>query len=311
LRVRGSIPRWPPDPGDRAPLMVVVRLTGGLGNQLFQYATARRLALVRGVELVLDIGWFRHEAPAYPAPRVYELECFGLPARLVSLSPSTIARWERGLAARLGRWPGRRIRLPVLEQSEDWDVVDERVLDGPADVVLLGYWQSERYFEDAAETIRADLELPTAPDTRYAQLLEAIESTEAIAVHVRRGDYVAIPQVAERHGTLPASYQREAVRLVVERAGRDAHVFVFSDDPEWAEQHLAFELPTTHVGRMPWSAPAELRLIASCRHHVIANSSYSWWGAWLGERPGQVVVAPRTWFRDRGTAIVPPRWLRV
>src|SRR5262245_30236901 len=132
--------------------MVVVRLTGGLGNQLFQYATARRLALVRGAELVLDIGWFRYGAPQYPASRVFELECFGLPARIVSLSPSTIARWERGLATRVGRWPARRIRLPVIQQSEDWDVVDERVLDGPADVVLLGYWQSERYFEDAAET---------------------------------------------------------------------------------------------------------------------------------------------------------------
>lgn len=291
--------------------MVIVRLTGGLGNQLFQYAAARRLALVRAAELGLDIGWFSHEAPDYPAPRAYELQCFGLPARLVSLSPGTIARWERGLAARVGRWPDRRIRLPVVRQNEDWEVVDERVLDGPADVMLLGYWQSERYFEDVAETIRAELRLPAAPGPRFLKLLEAIGTSEAIAVHVRRGDYVTIPQVAERHGTLPASYYSRAVRLVAERVGVDAHVFLFSDDPEWAEEHLSFDLPTTHVGRMMWSAPAELRLIASCRHHVIANSSYSWWGAWLAEHPGQVVVAPRMWFRNRGTAIVPPRWLRV
>jgi hypothetical protein len=266
---------------------------------------------MRGVELVLDIGWFRYEAPQYPASRVYELECFGLPARVVSLNPSTIARWERGLAARVGRWPGRRIRLPVICQSEDWASVDDRVLDGPADVVLVGYWQSERYFQDAAGTIRAELRLPAAPEARYVQLLDAIGSSEAIAVHVRRGDYVTVPQVAERHGTLAPSYYRQAVSLVGECAGVDAHLFVFSDDPGWAKEHLPFELPTTHVGRMAWSAPAELRLIASCRHHVIANSSYSWWGAWLAERAGQVVVAPRAWFRDRSTAIVPPRWLRI
>ncbi|HJQ75030.1 MAG TPA: alpha-1,2-fucosyltransferase [Gaiellaceae bacterium] len=291
--------------------MVVVRLTGGLGNQLFQYATARRLALVRAAELVLDVGWFRYEAPDYPAPRPYALDGFRLPARLVSLSPATVARWEQGLPARAGRWPSRRIRLPVISQSEDWDVVDERVLDGPADVLLLGYWQSEGYFQDAADTIRDELRPPTAPDARFGRLLEAIGSSEAVAVHVRRGDYVSVPQVAERHGTLPAAYYREAVGLVAERAGPDAHAFVFSDDPEWAQEHLALELPTTHLGRTAWSAPVELRLMASCRHHVIANSSFSWWGAWLAERAGQVVVAPKDWFRDRRTAIVPPRWLRI
>jgi hypothetical protein len=289
----------------------VVRLTGGLGNQLFQYAAARRLALVRGVQLVLDIGWFRHEAPAYPVPRPYALECLGLPARLVSLKPATIARWERGQAARLGLWTGRRIRLPVIHQSEAWDTIDERVLNAPGDVMLLGYWQSERYFEDAAETIRAELRLPAAPDARFGQLLETIEASEAIAVHVRRGDYVTVPQVAERHGTLSPAYYHQAVSLVAERAGGDAHVFVFSDDPEWAEEHLALELPATHVGRTTWPAPAELRLMVSCRHHVIANSSWSWWGAWLAEPAGQVVVAPRDWFRDRSTAIVPPRWMTI
>lgn len=292
-------------------MVVVVRLTGGLGNQLFQYAAARRLSLVRGAELVLDVGWFRYEAPQYPVPRPYALDAFGLPARLVSLSPATIERWERGLAARLGRWPARRIRLPVISQTEDWDLVDERVLNGPAAVMLLGYWQSDRYFEDAAETIRGELRPPTSSNPRFVQLLEAIGSSEAVAVHVRRGDYVSVPQVAERHGTLVPSYYREAVGLVAERVGPDAHLFVFSDDPEWAKEQLVFELPATHVGPTAWPAAAELGLMASCRHHVIANSSFSWWGAWLAEREGQVVVAPRTWFRDRSTAIVPPRWLTV
>ncbi|HEU5215922.1 MAG TPA: alpha-1,2-fucosyltransferase [Gaiellaceae bacterium] len=292
--------------------MVVVRLTGGLGNQLFQYAAARRLSLVRGTELVLDTGWFRHEAAGYPAARPYELRHLELPARVVSLSPQTIARWEQGLTARVGRWPGRRIRLPVIRQSEDWSGLDERVLDGPADVVLDGYWQNEGYFRDVAETLRAELRLPAAPGPRFAQLLEAIASSEAIAVHLRRGDYVTVPQVAEVHGTLELAYYREAVGLVAERAGSDAHVFVFSDDPEWAEAHLVFDLPTTHVGRTGSSATAELRLMASCRHHVVANSSYSWWGAWLAERPGQVVVAPTRWTRRTdSSAIVPARWMRI
>jgi Glycosyl transferase family 11 len=292
--------------------VVVVRLTGGLGNQLFQYAAARRLSLARGAELALDIGWFRHEAPRYPASRLYELQHLELPARVISLSPGTILRWEQGEPARLGRWPGRRIQLPVIRQSNDWSGVDERVLDAPADVFLDGYWQNERYFQDAADTIRAEVRLPAASEPRFAQLLEEIGSSEAIAVHVRRGDYVTVPQVAEVHGTLEPAYYRLAVGLVAEQAGPDSHVFVFSDDPEWVKEHLAFELPTIHVGRTAWSASAELRLMASCRHHVVANSSFSWWGAWLGERPGQVVVAPRAWTRSTdSSAIVPSRWLRI
>ena len=292
--------------------MVIVRLTGGLGNQLFQYAAARRLALVRGAELALDVGWFRHEAAGYPAERPYELRHLDLPARVITLPPATILRWERGLAARVERWPGRRIRLAVIRQSSDWSGVDERVLDGPADVVLDGYWQNEGYFQDAAEMIRAELRLPAAPEPRFAELLEAIGSSEAIAVHVRRGDYVTVPQVAEVHGTLELSYYREAVSLVAHRAGLDAHVFVFSDDPGWVEEHLVFELPTTHIGHTVWPATAELRLMASCRHHVVANSSYSWWGAWLAEHPRQVVIAPKAWTRNTdSSAIVPARWLRI
>lgn len=292
--------------------MVLVRLTGGLGNQLFQYAAARRLALVRETELVLDTGWFSHEAAGYPAARPYELRHLELPARVVSLPPATILRWERGLAARVGRWPGRRIRLPVIRQSDDWSGLDKRVVDAPADVVLDGYWQNEDYFRDVAETIRAELTLPAAPEPRFAQLLKAIGSSEAIAVHVRRGDYVTVPQVAEVHGALELGYYRQAVRLVAGRAGSDTHVFVFSDDPEWVEDHLAFDLPTTHIGRPGFSPASELRLMASCRHHVVANSSYSWWGAWLGERPGQVVVAPARWTRTTdSSAIVPTRWTRI
>lgn len=292
--------------------MVVVRLTGGLGNQLFQYAAARRLALVRQTEVVLDTGWFRHEAGGYPAARPYELHHLDLPARVVSLPSATIGRWERGLTARIGRWPSRRVRLPVIRQSADWSGLDQRVLDGPAYVVLDGYWQNEGYFQDHAETIRAELRLPAASEPRFAQLLEEIGSSEAIAVHVRRGDYVTVPQVAEVHGALELDYYRQAVGLVAQRAGPDARVFVFSDEPEWAEKRLGFELPTTHIGRMAWPVTAELRLMASCRHHVVANSSYSWWGAWLAERPGQVVVAPRRWTRTTdSSAIVPTRWTRI
>lgn len=287
---------------------------GGLGNQLFQYAAARRLALAHGTKLVVDLGWFTHEAPNYATPRAYELRDLRVRSGLISLAPETIAGLEEGAAARLGRWGSRRLRLQVVRQREDGVGVDERVLDAPADVLLIGYWQSESYFDDIATTIRADVRLPASTDGRYRQLLDEIESSIAVAVHVRRGDYVTVPRTREVHGTLPPSYYTRAVDFVADRVRGQMHAFVFSDDPEWAREQIMFELPTTHVGRARWTAAEELRLMASCRHHVIANSSFSWWAAWLAEHPGQVVVAPTAWFRDPrldSSAIVPLRWLRI
>lgn len=292
--------------------MIIVRLMGGLGNQLFQYAAARRLALERGAKLVLDLGWFEYEAAHYATPRSYELRRLELPAGVISLPPATVARLEKGLAARVGRWPARRIRVPVLRQDPRSADIDPRILDAPATVLLVGYWQGERYFADRTETIRAEIKFADQSDA-WQEMLEAIRSATSVAVHVRRGDYVTVERTNDVHGALPVEYYREAIDLVCERV-EASRVFVFSDDPQWAADHLSLPLPTTDVSVTGWTAADELGLMTACRHHVIANSSFSWWGAWLAEHPEQVVVAPKAWFRDptlNRNEIVPSRWLRI
>jgi Glycosyl transferase family 11 len=283
---------------------------GGLGNQMFQYAAARRLALRTGDELALDLGWFDHEGREWVTQRRFELGVFHLPARRVSFPPRAIEAWERGGAARVLRF--RRLRLAVL-RNEGAGPADARVLAASRDVLLIGYWQSERYFADAADTIRADFAFRKPPSQEYSQVLRSIESNSAVAVHVRRGDYASDSRTNAIHGTLEPSYYREAIARVAERVGA-LHVFVFSDDPDWAAEHLAFEHPVTHVSRAGSHAVDELYLMTLCGHHVIANSSFSWWGAWLCDTPNRIVIAPRRWFRDDriDTAeLVPSRWIRI
>jgi hypothetical protein len=266
---------------------------GGLGNQLFQYAAARRLALEHDAELALDLGWFRHEGRGLTTRRDFQLERLPIAGRTIEIEPETIARWERRRLLR-----GRN-GLTVLRQQPDDHGVDERVLAAPDGVLLIGYWQSEQYFSAVADTLRAELAPAGEPDHG------------SVALHVRRGDYVRVQSTRDFHGLLPLDYYKAALEYVTERVP-DARVLAFSDEPEWVREHLLPEHPISVADT--GDAHEDFRLMSSCAHHVIANSSFSWWGAWLGERPGSIVVAPRRWFADERldtTELVPERWVRL
>ena len=287
--------------------MIAVRLIGGLGNQLFQFAAGRRLAGRHGSELVLDLGWFRYEGRDFATPRPYALGGLGLQARTKRFRLRTVRAFEAGR-----RHPFSSRTLEVIRQREGDFTVDERVLNAPDDVLLIGYWQSEAYFADAAEEIRRELGIRSVPvREQYRVLDRAVETRSAVAVHVRRGDYVSSPATRAVHGVLDREYYRRALRYVAERVVEPAF-FAFSDETGWVERELASEMCLTvvHGG----DALQELRLMSRCAHHVIANSSFSWWGAWLGERSESVVVAPRQWFADPRAdtrSVVPARWERL
>lgn len=282
--------------------MIVTRLEGGLGHQLFQYAAGRRLARARGVPLFVD------RSSVDLGGRPYGLGPFHINAQ--QAPPEARAGFEATtVTGRLiRRLRGRRL---VPERSPRFDPA---ILDLPGHVYLHGHWQSEQYFADAADTIRADFTWTAAPGSWSSDLLARIESGNAVSVHVRRGDRVWHPRLASIHGTCPVAYYRRAWRLIRERV-RDPWFVVFSDDPAWARAQLTFLDPVKFV-----SDPGhrldhdDLWLMTRCRHHVIANSAFSWWGAWLSPAENTVVVAPDRWFADPaydGRDVVPPSWARV
>ncbi len=287
--------------------MIVVALFGGLGNQLFQYASARALAARRGAELVLDIGWYDH-IPASATTRAFELSRYPVSARIATPVEAALGRmyWGRIL---------RRLPLPrpwpVLRDKEQG--FDPALLDAPDKCYLYGYWQSHRYFDDIAAQLRRELVPAGAATPEYAELAARIRTTNAVSVHVRRGDYVNNPQAAKHHGTCTSAYYASSIARMM-RELPEAHFYVFSDDPAWARANLTFERPATVVDfGAAADACCDLWLMSLCRNHIVANSSFSWWGAWLAGRADGLVLAPAHWYADgrQLAGHIPDAWQRV
>ena len=310
-------------PPGRTPC-VVACLFGGLGNQMFQYAAGRSLAARTGARLILD-------ATGFTLPQVrrpYALDGYALavevrfdgyphPPRLsaVQFPPPQRSGWidraARLLRARnvpIGRAAGENAFAVFNERSFDFD---PRFSACGPQTYLVGYWQSERYFADIADLVRQELTYARAPDAANAAWLARIRAANAVCVHVRRGDYL-LPAHFRHHGLCSPDYYRRAVELMRERLERP-QFFVFSDDWAWCREQLAGgDVVVVDVNK-PEAGQDELRLMAACRHHVIANSSLSWWGAWLAASAGQIVVAPTPWFSHRAETpdLFPANWVTL
>jgi hypothetical protein len=289
---------------------VVIRLVGGMGNQMFQYAAARAVALRCGSGLSLDLSWF-----GTVSDRRYALSPFGIHARLLGKTATNalpIRYWKRLARRLIGRVDDRWRGLPVFREKHFH--FDPAVLNISEPVYLEGYYQSEKYFADFRGIIASDFRVIDPPSVAAHKMLEIIASHDAICLHVRRGDYVTNSKANAFHGLCPLEYYRKGLQIVSDGLA-DPHCFVFSDDPEWVRMNLKINLPVTLVDiHGPERAHDDLRLMASCKHFVIANSSLSWWGAWLGDSPGKRVVAPLEWFRNTGNDtkdLIPGSWTRI
>ncbi len=286
--------------------MIVSRLIGGLGNQLFQYAAGRALALRRGVPFAIDSRAF-----ADYKTHAFGMQCFcadltQAPARLLPKPPAE---------GRLQRLLRRFLPNPLRVYTEKAFTFDDGVLSLPDGTYLDGYWQSEKYFADFADEIRKDFAVKAAPSAPNQAWLELIGRTHSVSLHIRRGDYVSNAAAAAVHGTCDLAYYERAVAHLHQVTGQAPELFVFSDDLDWVAANL--QLPyKMHLVRDNDAATnfEDLRLMTACRHHIVANSSFSWWGAWLDGRPDSITIAPARWFvADTPDArdLVPQRWVRL
>lgn len=285
--------------------MIVFRACGGLGNQLFQYATARSVAYRFGVPLAADLSWFR-SPPRDVTPRCFHLRDYRI--QLAELPRELLWRLS-ALHHRMPLWAWKLLGVePIIEGRSSPTDVRARSRTS----CLVGYWQDECRFLPIREVLRTELQ-PSAPlEGTDAALVSEIESCESVSIHVRRGDYVSLPSAARHHGTCPIAYYERAFRSLSQRV-REPRLFLFSDDLEWATANLPSSWPIHAVGHSREDrAVRDLFLMSRCKHHIIANSTFSWWGAWLGERAGSVVAAPSRWFASARSEsrIVPSRWIR-
>jgi hypothetical protein len=292
----------------------VVRLEGGLGNQMFQYAAGRAVALRTGRTLVLD----PTAIPRGPSSRDYGLGAFRIDERFVHRLERLVIRAQVGsrvpppLKAAARVLSGRSCTLLVDRQSG----FDPRLFAAPGNLVLQGPWQCAGYAEldpEVAGQLRRDFALRAALPAAAAGVAAEIAACEAVGVHVRRGDYVSDPVIAAVHGVQPAEYYAAAADAIASRVTAP-RFFVFSDDVSWAEAHLRLPGPAYFVRETAGLHPAvDLRLLAACRHFVIANSTFSWWAAWLSEAAEKIVFAPRRWFAaaEPPEGLIPPGWITV
>jgi hypothetical protein len=282
--------------------MIVSRIRGGLGNQFFQYAVGRALARRRKTKLLLDVEWF--DRP--DSLRTFDLHRYRIQARkLLDSERQWIQKCTNGDFKRFGfvhRW--------THFKEPDFNRYYPSVLDLRGNVYLDGFWQYPDYFVDCQDVICSELMPSAAVIEPNSKLIQRIQDGNSISVHVRRGDYLTWRFI----GALPTAYYERAVALMISRV-KSPHFFVFSDDPDWVRGNFAIDAPVDYMAHDARDARfKDLYLISLCRHHIIANSTFSWWAAWLSSSKSALVVAPRQWFAELSPdshSRLPPTWIAL
>jgi hypothetical protein len=312
--------------------IIVTRLDGGLGNQMFQYAIGRVLSLDRGVPLYVDIGSYSHYST-----RKYALGVFNISAqiatpkdisiftpteganlknfvrRLAQKSPTMLVLAVKNLmphefSSKLGRRLSPESKHYYRENKEF--IYDHTVLAEQPPLYLDGYWQNEKYFVGHRETILRDFTLRAQLSEKAKTYQNMIQNHASVSLHIRRGDYVHVAAARKLYdGVCDLEYYGRALEFMKQKIP-DLSVFVFSDEIAWAKAHLRHEHAIYVEGCADFE---EMYLMSCCRHNIIANSSFSWWGAWLNANAEKIVVAPRRWHKsgDDNHTPIPETWMRV
>lgn len=267
--------------------MIRVVMLGRLGNNLFQYALGRVLAEKHGVPLVMDASWFNQEGWS-------QVSCL----KRLPIKATITRRFSLGSRALLkltGKHHWEYLGMPVMREETGNSRFDVGFLDSPEDCLLFGYFQSPLYFRDIEDQLREEIKPSDACNGKApAHLLEQLKQPNAIAVHVRRTDFLTLPQFS----VCDTAYYRNAMNLLRKRVPK-ARFFIFSDDSDWCrKQFTACDETVIDLVESRGDPLVDLHLMSLAAHHIIANSTYSWWAAWIGKKVGQIVVCPPRWFNS-------------
>lgn len=258
---------------------------------MFQYALGRYLAEKNNTELKLDISDFYK----YP-DRKFMLDVFNIKAKIASQEEINVLKSKNY----------------VLEKQYTFD---DSILNLPDNVYVEGYWQDEKYFKDIKKIIINEFTFEEIPDEKNQEIFDKINASNSVCVHIRRGDYVSSLRTRLNHGLCGINYYKKGIKII-ENNVKNPHFFIFSDEPDWARKNLKNIKNFTIVDvNSPETGHEDLRLMMNCKHFIIANSSFSWWGAWLGQDSGKIVVAPKKWFGiispHRKENPIPPNWIKI
>ena len=305
--------------------MLIIKLQGGLGNQMFQYAFAKSAQIKNqqkkeigqssrnNLELKLDTSYYTKKdilALQKDTPRKYLLDKFNIDEKIATedevkkLNPFWFKFYKK-------------IKGKIFGYENQYIFYPKSLVVGD-NTYLEGSWQSEKYFQEIADIIKKQFTLKNPFHPTSQKMLDEIKNAEnsgkiPVSIHVRRTDYVNREVNAKFFGACSLDYYKSAVEIIKQKIS-SPNFFIFSDDIEWAKENLDFISPAEFVSNPEIPDYEELILMSKCKHNIIANSSFSWWGAWINQNPNKIVVAPKKWvqkneedFKD----IIPSEWIRL
>jgi len=306
--------------------MIITKLQGGLGNQLFQYAIGRSLAYINNTKLVLDTSGFAFHYNEH-VPRSYMLDAYPIKAEIATekqLNTIKNANWLNKLRLKRNKHYKQLVFDEIPPKHSRYKFTDlyvtpkpthyypEIMLKHDCDVILDGYWQSYKFFNNINDLILAEFNCKETSLNYNKEVLEKIKSTESVSIHFRRTDRVHTKADLRNFRFLDMAFYTQCVNEV-KRKIDNPHLFIFSDDIEWCKQNVTFDAPITYMDA--YNEYTDLYLMSKCKHNIIAHSTFSWWAAWMNNNKNKLVVCPEIWFSEQIPEdivdMVPDTWIKI
>ncbi|MEI8129233.1 MAG: alpha-1,2-fucosyltransferase [bacterium] len=274
--------------------MLIIELLGGVGNQLFQYAAAKAVSMRTGMELKLEITEFEDYSL-----REYELNNFKIQENFATVNEIVSLVKRR-----------RLFQKNYFKEKTGKFLPEILRIKNPA--YLEGYFQSEKYFKDIEGIIKHEFTFNNLDFLQNYNILEEIRQKNAVSIHVRCGDYINAPETAKIHNICTMKYYENAIKYIQKKV-ENPTFYLFSDDIAWVVKNFKSNVDVKILNTANWQE--DLYFMQNCKHNIIANSSFSWWGAWLNNNPDKIVVAPNKWFSECSKldykSVVPMTWIKV
>lgn len=285
--------------------MIVIEASGGLGNQMFQYALYKKLEFMNK-DVVWDTSFFRSKQDL----RELEIGVFGVQYRSISDKEVACIRGYGYQDSIIDKIKYKLKPSKYLIYRDTIECFQPEVLE-MEDVYLCGYWQSERYFKDIREQVLQEFTFPTGVVKSKEELTNQMQAENSVSIHIRRSDYLTEQNLKVYGNICTEKYYNNAIRYIEEMV-EYPHYYVFTDDLAWARENFQGDEYTIISGNRGRDSYIDMYLMSQCKYNIIANSSFSWWGAWLNRNPDKQVLAPKKWFHNHEKEeIVCEDWIRI
>jgi hypothetical protein len=277
--------------------MIIVKLKGGLGNQLFQYTFGKYFSIKNNVEFKIDNGINSNKQDTY---RKYLLDNFNIKEEIATEEEVASAKYPLGIISKI--WRGFKSKILKIHNI-GWN---PKILKSKVKY-FDGFWQSYKYLEPIRDTLLKEITLNEPVENNL------IPNSNSVSIHIRRGDYVDDKKTKSAHLTFGMEYYNEAIKIIKEKIENPVF-YVFSDDIEWVKENFKIDSPTVFVSKPEIKDFEELMIMSKCKHNIIANSSFSFWGAWLNQNPNKIVIAPKKWnniYQKEYKYLLPEEWIKI